>query len=310
MHAWFRCAAPAAAMLLATSVASRSQQPTFRSGVDVVTVDVSASRGGEHIDGLREGSFEVFDNGAQQKIDRVTLEQVPLEAYLLFDVSGSIAGAKLQQLQNAANAFANGLTPQDKVALITFAQKVDVRQSLTGDFEAFQRAVSEITAGGQTALYDATLHTIGLRHHNDNRAVLVVLTDEGDNASETSQKQVIEAAERSDVIAYGVLAAEQGAGVGGGMGRGMGFRPPQVQFQIGFLRSLAEATGGRVFRTTSRLRLDDAFALVLDDARARYVLTFRPTNPAPGWHKLHVRLVGAKGDVVARRGYFVGGESK
>ena len=40
-------------------------------------------------------------------------------------------------------------------------------------------------------------------------------------------------------------------------------------------------------------------------ARSRYLLTYSPDKSAPGWHKLNVKLVGAKGDVVARRGYFV-----
>lgn len=295
----------AVAVVITLPGAALSQQPTFRSGVDVVTVDVSVSRGGEHIGGLKAGNFDLFDNGVRQTIDKVTLEQVPLEAYLVFDISGSVEGAKLRQLEQAADAFLDGLTSRDKAALITFAHKVDVRQPLTGDFEAFRRSLAEIKAGGQTALYDAALRAIGLRERNDNRAIVVVLTDQHDNASDATQKKVVDAAERSDVIAYGVLADEENTGMSGGMGRGMGFRSPQLQFQIGFLRSLADTTGGRVFRTNARLRLDEIFALVLDDARARYVLTYRPDRTLPGWHKLQVKLLDAKGDVVARRGYFV-----
>jgi Ca-activated chloride channel homolog len=289
------------------------QQPTFRTGVDIVNVDVSVSRGGEHVGGLQAANFEVYDNGVKQKIDRFSIEEVPLEAYLCFDVSGSIEGAKLQQLEQAANAFLGGLTRRDKIALVTFSRNVEVRQPLTGDFEAFRRSLAEIKAGGQTALYDATLKTVNLREKNDSRAVIVVLTDQQDNASVTTQKQAIEAAERSDVTAYGVLADDQGSTMGGAMGgtmggmggMGGGFRPPQAQFMIGFLRSLAEGTGGRVFRANARLPLGDVFEMVLEDARARYVLSYRPDKVAPGWHKLQVKLVDAKGDVVARRGYYV-----
>lgn len=308
MRPWFRSLP--ALLLLAPAVIIAQQQPTFRTGVDVVNVDVSVSRGGEHIGGLAMGNFEVFDNGVKQKIDKVSLEQVPLEAYLVFDVSGSIAGPKLQQLEQAADAFVEGLTPQDKVALITFAKNVEIRQPLTGDFNAFRDAVSKIKAGGQTALYDATLKAVNLRERNDNRALLLILTDQQDNASNATQKQVVEAAERSDVISYGVLADEEQASAmpgpmgPGGMGMG-GFRPPQAQFQIGFLRSLADGTGGRVFRSNMRLRLEEVFSLVLDDARTRYVLTYRPDKVTSGWHKLQVKLVQAKGDVVARRGYYV-----
>jgi VWFA-related protein len=303
-----RGAVAAIALLPVWPGAALPQQPTFRSGVDVVTVDVSVSRGGEHIGGLTARNFDVFDNGARQKIDKVTLEQVPLEAYLALDVSGSVKGAALQELEHAVSAFLDGLTPQDRVALVTFAGTVQINQPLTGDFGAFRRSLAGATAGGQTALYDATLQTIGLREHNDNRGIVVVLTDQQDNASRATQKQVTDTAERSDVIVYGVLA-EQGtsgmSGFGGGRGGGIAFRPPQVQFQIGFLRSLADTTGGRVFRASAALHLDEAFALVLDDARTRYVLTYRPDRPTPGRHKLQVKLVDAKGDVVARRGYFV-----
>jgi len=299
-------------LFLAISVAAgvalgARQQPVFKSGVDVVTVDVSVSRGGEHVGGLSRANFDLFDNGTRQTIDKVTLEQVPLEAFLVFDVSGSVEGAKLAELQAAAGAFLDGLAPRDKAALVTFAGTVDVRQPLTGDLAAFRRALGEIKAGGQTALFDAALRAIQLRERNDSRGVVVVLTDQHDNASEATQKQVIDAAQRSDVIGYGVLADEEsGAGTTlGGLGGG-GFRSPQLQFQIGFLRSLADVTGGRVFRTSARLSLEEVFSLVLDDARTRYIITYRPEKAADGWHKIQVKLVGAKGDVVARRGYYVG----
>jgi VWFA-related protein len=287
-----------------TSAAAPQQAPVFRAGVDVVSVDVSVSRSGEHIAGLDAKNFDVFDNGVRQKIDKVRLEEVPIDAYLVFDVSGSIAGDKLAQLQRAANAFVDGLTPRDQVALITFAKSVTIQQALTGDFAAFRRSLSEIKAGGQTALYDATARTIKLRERNDRRAIVLILTDQGDNASEVTQKQVVGLAERSDVIVYGVLAEDEAASMGVMRG-GMGFRSGSG-FQIGILRTLADTTGGRVFRSNPRLPLDEVFGLVLDDARTRYILTYVPDKTTTGWHKLQVKLVDAKGDVVARRGYFVG----
>jgi VWFA-related protein len=290
----------ALALAGATSIA---QQPTFRAGVDVVKVDVSISRGAEHVSGLTSENFEVLDNGAKQKITNVALAQVPLEVYLVLDLSGSVQGEGLAQLKRAANAFVDGLVPADRVALLTFSKTVTVRQELTSNFPAFKAALAAVTPSGSTALYDAVLKAISMREPKDNRAIVVVFTDEGDNASTAKTKDVVDAAERSDVTAYGVLAPEQqSTGTGVGMG-GTGFRAPQ--FQLGFLRSLADATGGRVFRAAARLPLEDVFDMVLDDARSRYVLTYSPDRITPGWHKLSVKLVGAKGDVVARRGYLV-----
>ena len=293
----FLAAALAALPLLA-------QQPTFRAGVDVVKVDVSVARGVEHVSGLTAENFEVFDNGVKQKITNVAFAQVPLEVYLVLDLSGSVQGEALAQLKRAANALVDGLVPADRVALLTFSKTVTVRQELTSNFQAFKAALAEATPSGNTALYDAVLKAISMREPKDNRAIVVVFTDEGDNASTATTKQVVDAAERTDVTGYGVLAPDaRSTGFGAGMG-GAGLGPPQ--FQIGFLRSLADATGGRVFRASARMPLEDLFELVLDDARSRYVLMYSPEKTTPGWHKLDVKLVGAKGDVVARRGYFVG----
>ena len=295
----FRIACLAAAL---TTLPLLAQQPTFRAGVDVVKVDVSVARGVEHVGGLTAENFEVFDNGVKQKITSVAIAQVPLEVYLVLDLSGSVQGEALAQLKRAANALVDGLVPADRVSLLTFSKTVTVLQELTSNFQAFKAALAEATPGGNTALYDAVLKAISMREPKDNRAIVVVFTDEVDNASTATTKQVVDAAERSDVTGYGVLAPDaRSTGFGAG---GAGFRPPQ--FQIGFLRSLADATGGRVFRASARMPLEDLFELVLDDARTRYVLTYSPAKTTPGWHKLNVKLVGAKGDVVARRGYFVG----
>jgi VWFA-related protein len=298
-----------AAALFAVPQQPPPQQPTFRAGVDIVTVDVSVSRSEEYVEGLQARNFDVLDNGVRQNIDKVTFEQVPIDAYLVFDISGSIAGDKLAELRHAADAFVDGLTPRDQVSLVTFAKEMKIQQALTGDFALFRLALDDIKPGGQTALFDATAQTIRLRERNDRRAVVLILTDQGDNASEVTQKQAIEIAERSDVIVYGVLADDASTGrmPGGGMMApgGGGFRPPQLQFQLGFLRSLADATGGRVFRANPRLPLAEVFGLVLDDAPTRYVITYVPDKTTPGWHKLQVKLVDVKGDVVARRGYYV-----
>ncbi len=281
-----------------------AQQPTFRASVDVVKVDASVSRSGEHVEGLTAQNFEVFDNGVKQKITNVAIAQVPLEVYLVLDLSGSVQGEALAQLKRAANALVDGLVPADRVALLTFAKTVTVQQELTSNFQAFKAALAEATPSGNTALYDAVLKAISMRQPKDNRAIVVVFTDEGDNASSSTKKDAVDAAERSDVTGYGVLApASQPTGIGVGMG-GMGMSAPQ--FQLGFLRALADGTGGRVFRASPRIPLEDLFEMVLDDARSRYVLTYSPDKTTPGWHKLNVKLVGAKGDVTARRGYFVG----
>jgi hypothetical protein len=51
--------------------------------------------------------------------------------------------------------------------------------------------------------------------------------------------------------------------------------------------------------------LHETFARMLEDIRARYLLTYYPTNPTPGWHALEVKLTRGHANVTARRGYWV-----
>jgi len=296
-----RCLAPfvvVAALAPLCVIAMARQQPTFRVGVDLVTVDVSVTRNVEPVSGLQAENFAVFDNGVKQKLERVIQEQVPLEAFLVLDMSGSVAGPELEQLKAAASAFVSGLTSADKVALVTFAEKATIAQALTTDLDAFARALAAVEARGNTAIYDATHLAITLRKRGDTRGVAVVFTDGMDNASTMSAKAVVEAAERSDLVVYGVTVSPTRSEPA------FGLPDLRGQFQVGFLRSLADTTGGRVFNAAWGPRLKDVFGLILDDIRARYLLTYYPDKVAAGWHKLQVKLNGVKGDVLARRGYY------
>jgi VWFA-related protein len=290
-------------VLILAAVPLLAQKPVFRAGVDVVSVDVSVALGGEHVGRLTTEDFEVFDNDVRQTITGVTFERVPLEVYLVLDLSGSVGGLKLHELKQAASAFGDGLAAPDQIALLTFGKTVSVRQELTSNIQAFKYSLFEAASGGNTALRDAVAKAISLREPRRNRAIVVVCADDHDNASKASWGEVYRAAERSDVTVFGVMAPDYRvtAADGGSVGLHYG-----AQYQSGFVWSLARATGGRVFRSGTGLPLAEVLAMVLDDARSRYVLTYSPDKATPGWHRLDVKLVGAKGDVVARRGYFVG----
>ncbi len=48
-----------------------------------------------------------------------------------------------------------------------------------------------------------------------------------------------------------------------------------------------------------------AFHKSVADFKTRYLLTYTPKAvDQPGWHPIEVRLVGRRGDVTARRGYW------
>ena len=80
----------------AAAVVQVQDRPVFRTGVEVVELDVSVTRGGQPVSGLTVQDFALTDNGVAQVIDSVTLDQLPLSVLLALDTSQSVAPAKIR----------------------------------------------------------------------------------------------------------------------------------------------------------------------------------------------------------------------
>jgi VWFA-related protein len=276
-------------------------QATFKTGITLVRVDVSVTRGAIPVSGLTEANFEVRDNGIRQRIERVLVDEVPLSVLLVLDASDSVAGRQLGHLQTAARAFLDGLVPRDRAGLLTFSHQLMLRQALTSDLLAVRKAVDETVGTGSTALNDAIYAALRLRRPSSDRGVAVVFSDGLDNMSWLTDEEIVAAARRSDLIAYGVTLSADGPP----SFAGRAWRPTENAL----LRSLADQTGGRLFNVGSSGQLPAVFVRALQEIRARYVLTYYPQGvEQQGWHKLDVRLERASGEVRARPGYVAPGQ--
>jgi VWFA-related protein len=277
------------ALLAATLLAAAAAQapPVFRAEVGVVRVEVLVTRGGSPVRGLAAADFELRDDGLLQDLEPILEEQIPVDAVLVLDASGSVSGPKLDSLQAAAGAFLDALRSGEHATLLAFNHAVQLLQPLTTDLAAARRALDRVSPRGSTALVDAVYAALRLRELGDRRIAVVVFTDGIDNMSWLSASDVVEAAGRSNVTVYAVTVR----------GKGDPKEP--------FLGDVARATGGRLFEASSHRDLRARFLDVLEDIRSRYVLRYVPGGPgSPGWHGLEVRLRNGKGEVLARPGYW------
>jgi VWFA-related protein len=281
----------AVALAVLSGWSGKAQQPVFRTGVELVRVEVSVTRDGRPVGGLGPGNFEVRDNGVVQTIDHLIVEQVPLDVYLVLDMSSSVHGAKLTALRRAARRFLDGLTADDRAGLILFSHQVALVEPLTRDLRRLGDALERIEGTGSTALRDAVYSAVCLQSDTTRRAVAVVFSDGVDNASWLTEDDVVEATRRSDVVVYAVQAPNVQAGDRANDDR--------------FLKQVTEAAGGRTWRARTDRDLSDTFVEVLRHIRSRYLLTYHPQGvDAAGWHTLEVKLTHARGDILARPGYF------
>lgn len=277
-----------AAILLWTSSLA-AQQPTFSTRIEAVRVDVLVTdrENGPAVRGLGPDDFEVLDNGIPQKVDLVSFEQIPLNVILALDLSDSVEGDRLEHLQAASSALINGLEKDDQVALVGFSHVVTRGAALSSDHARVRQALGETFASGDTALIDGTFAGMMIGESDVGRGLLIVFSDGVDTSSWLTADKVLDAARRSDIVAYGVVV--------------------QSRNKPEFMRELTSATGGRLYEIDRTTALDKVFVQVLEEFRQRYLVSYTPRGvETTGWHRLTVSIKGRKVSVRARPGYLAG----
>jgi Ca-activated chloride channel homolog len=272
-------------VLCGAALAGQAQPPSFSAKVEAVRVDALVTDRGQPVLGLTPTDFEVLDNGVPQQVDLVSYEQIPLNVVLALDMSGSVAGDRLDHLRAAGATVLSALEKDDQAALVTFSHVVTLAARLTTDVATVREALDRAVGAGNTALADGAYAGLIVGESDVGRALLIVFSDGLDTVSWLTPEIVIETAKRSDVVVYGVA-------VGGGK--------PE------FLRELASLTGGRLLEVDRTANLSAIFLEVLQEFRQRYLLSYTPRGVArDGWHRLEVK-VRRRATVKARPGYLAG----
>jgi VWFA-related protein len=265
---------------------SHTQQPPFSARVESVRVDVLVLDNGRPVTGLGPADFEIADNGVPQQLDFVSLEQIPLNVVLALDLSDSVAGERLEQLQDAGRAVLDGLAKNDQVALVTFSNVVALGAPLTTDVSTARSALAEAYGFGETSLVDGVYAAMMVGESDVGRALLIIFSDGLDTASWLQADTVLESAKRSDVVAYSAAIDTAGGA---------------------FLRELSTLTGGTLYKIESTKDLRATFLRILEEFRHRYLVSYTPHGVSnDGWHRLDVRVKNRRATIQARPGYLAG----
>lgn len=259
-------------------------QQTFSSRVEAVRLDVLVTVNGQPLRGLTARDFEIRDNGIPQQVDLVTFEKIPLNVVLALDMSDSLTDEGLRHLRDAAGALLDELILDDRAGLITFNHALARPSAVTDEVATVKAGLGSARLGGLTALVDASHAAMTMAVAPGGRGLVVVFSDGLDTASWLSPDLVLATARRSEVVVYGVAVGRSGGD--------------------SFLEDLTDATGGRLLRVRSTDALRSTFLRILEEFRHRYLVSFTPQGvPAPGFHRLDVRVNVKNARVRARAGY-------
>ena len=237
----------------------------------------AADEAGQYLD-LTAADLEVVENGVVQKLELFQEAVEPVSIVLALDASGSMK-KKEADVVSSAREFITALQPQDKLAVVLFADHPLFAHDLTANRPTALAALDLYRANGGTALYDTMSEALLHLKRAQGRRVVVVMTDGRDENNPGTGPGSVR--KLDDVAA---LIQQTGAAM---FSIGLGVNVDQEP-----LKKIAEWSGGRAFFPADVSELPAQYRRIVDDLRRRYVVGYTSSHIQHdgAWREVEIRI--------------------
>ncbi len=290
----------------------QQQEPgvVFRTGTAWVRLDVQVGVKDRLVTDLKKEDFAVYDENVPQPIGYFGRESEQLDLVLLLDVSGSMRRYLEQIAVVGRNALAQ-LHPGDRSAVMLFGRRSEIRETLTGDASAIERALKDATQpqdlGSGTQINPAIIAAAEYMRGSagQGRRAALILTDNQALHYRTPDEDAIRALLGADTVLNAIVV-------------GRGERPQKPKpgqytnpdFTPADVWHIAEETGGEAVKAE---HAGASFREMIERIRTRYSIQYHaPESAAAGtFRRVRVELSPEarrrypKAWIRARSGYFV-----
>jgi Ca-activated chloride channel homolog len=272
----------------------------FRADVDEVLLPCTVvDDKGKLITDLTRGDFQVWEDNVRQTVGSFQHRDVPVSLGILIDNSGSMRD-KRAAINDAALHLVKSSNSADAAFVVNFSDRAFIDQDFTSDVNLLEKGLSHIDSRGGTALYDAVVASANemSRHAKQQKQVLLIITDGGDNASRLTLDQAIRRVQALDgpvVYTIGLLYDD--------------LSKEEAAHARSDLQSLSLETGGVAYFPRSLKDVDAIATQVASDIRNQYTIGYHSTKAAAlgGYRTVRVEAKAPKHGqmtVRTRRGYF------
>ncbi len=307
--------------------------------VPVTVVDAQ----GEPILDLSQSDFHVFDNGAEQRIDRWDMDTEPLAVALVIETSSHIQPME-PVIHSMGIIFTETVMAMNgEAAVITYDSSVEVRQPFTKDHDAVQRAIAKVDfEAPEMRLYDGMSAAVKLLEAQPEnlRRVMLVVGESQDDSLDAVLGLVLREAELANIVIYSIGPSSTTADLRYGKGEAptveMPGRFPNLTTQnpkgglAGWpsvdvltpavwlvtrgtnaiknhqLELATAATGGLHYHALRDNTIRTALNEIGGELHTQYVLSYAPSpEPAEGFREIKVMVDRENARVRARPGYYV-----
>jgi VWFA-related protein len=293
---------------------------TFSVSVNLIKVPVTVlDKTGGTIAELRREDFRLYEDGIPQQIRSFGIDRNPVSVVLLLDVSATVE-RELKHLKEAAQDFAQALSPEDRISIIAFADDVALIQDWTSDIKHIRKALRKIQPGVRTALYDAMYMAAQEQLKGvDGRKAIILLTDCLNNQSSIglpdAALSIVQSQASLYVVSKTIMVREAARTerrvmmltdiyrrmFGEGDYIDEFFRKRETE-----MNELAEKTGGRCFFPSSYDAIRGVYSRIAQELKSKHYITYISNQPkSPGtYHSISLEYLPPAGDITYRRGYY------
>lgn len=291
----------------------------------IVRLNVGVADGkGRPITSLNRENFAVYEDGVKQDIARFEPTVAPFSVVLILDMSGSTLNFR-QTIQQSALRFIDALAPEDRVAVVEFYDKINLRNDFTANRKVIADSIVAANGRGKTQLYKALDFALEkLSKEGKRRKAVIVLTDGVDSNLQSKDRDFLYKSKESEIP--NAIKPEAGDALNRILSKSDAqgvtvyplvlptskiAEPTPIQTAMNFaarsrLQILAERTGGTFNAINNLEDMGKLYAAVAADLRALYTVEYQPTNNKRDgkWRAIKIEVNNPELVSRTRQGYF------
>jgi VWFA-related protein len=174
--------------------------------VNEITTPVTVEdKHGNFVLDLAEKDFHVFDNGAEQHINRWELDDRPLALALVMETSSHVDMMEREIRSNGIVVTETLMGEDGEAAVISAGDTVQVRQPFTNNHDVVENAIKGLRfSDDDMHLYDAMLEGALLleKQPDTSHRVLLVIAEAQDDGSKHKLANVLQVAQPANISIY------------------------------------------------------------------------------------------------------------
>ena len=310
-------------------------QATFAQDEDPVKIDTSivrlnvgvVDRRGKPVTSLSRSNFTVLEDGVSQEISRFEPTTAPFSLVMILDMSGSTLSMR-QVMKQSAFRFIDALSPDDRVAVVEFYDKINLRNDFTTDRRKIINSIEVSNGRGKSQFYRALDFALNkLAGEGKRRKAIIVLSDGVDTVVRDQDRELLSKLpddsvagaikpENSEILKRVLNKADAlGATIyplalpTGDPSKLADPTPRQVEmFKAARdrLHLVAVRSGGTLHRINRLEELATLYAQVAAELRTLYTIEYQPLNEKRDgkWRSIKIEVDDSELLARTRQGYF------